>query len=256
MYNIAMDTLILGVIVGIALVYILNKIDALKSLFESRITNTQQLEFKLSGAVLRSPTILSLAGITKGQYKEEFDKWPASIKKRWNDFLKSKNTNLEWGELYFNLTYLSHEDVFLVEAFTDSKKYSYAVLNRSPNNTYLFDKTVVYYPHKNKDSTPEEHIRLEAKLRKDKGYYLISAGLREFKKPRFTGSDYTNLFDFPFAKGGSSNLSDTEYKKFGFKVERQSSWYDKDDFGKYVEHPWDTQVTFKHNSGAEITYQY
>ena len=250
-----MDNLLLGVVFGIAIFYIFNRVDKLKNLFKSRITHTCQLEFKLSKTLLSNPKVLSLAGITKAQYKEDFDKWPRDRKKKWNDFLESKNTNLGWEDLYFSFTYLSQDDVFIIEAFHNSNRYSYVSINRSPNNTYLFDKTLIYYPNKD-TNLRDEHIRLEIKLRQDNGYYLISVGLREFKKQPLEGSNYTRLFDFPFAKGGSSELRNEEYQKFDFKVERLTPWYDKDDFGNYVAHPWDTQVTYKHKSGAEITHQY
>lgn len=221
---------------------------SVNTFFHSRISNTQQLSFNLSGAILSTEQILSLAGITKTQYEEEYDKWPVDRKKKWENFLKFKNIKLDYSELNFTLTYLSHEDVFLIEAFTDSKRFTYVAINRSPNNTYLFDKTLVHYPNKNSGLT-DEHIRLEVKLRKSDSYNLISVGLREFEKKSLGGSKYTNLFDFPFGSDGS----DEEYKKFGFEIKRQSPWYDKDDFGNYTAHPWDTEIEYKHKSGAEIT---
>lgn len=251
-----METVLLIVIITVVVVYLTNKIDRLKNLFESRITSTNQLEFSFTHAVLNHPTILALAGITKTQYHEDYDKWPAERKKKWESFIKSKDSNFDSSELSLTLTYLSHEDIFIAESFNDKKRFSYVVLNRTPNNTYLFDKTLVYHPSKDNDLR-NEHIRLEVKMREDNGFYLITAGIREFENKIIGGkSQYTKIFDFPFARQNGSSISDGEYEKFDFKVDRQTPWYDKDDFGKHVTHPWDTQVKFTHTSGAEITYQY
>lgn len=250
-----METLILVVVISFVVFYLINKIDKLKNLFESKIASTCQLEFNFSSAISSNETILSLAGLTKSEFKEDYDKWPVERTKKWEDFYKSKDVSIGFEGTHFTLTYLSHDDVFIIEAFQDDKRYSYVVLNRTPNNTYLFDKVLVYYPSKDKDLR-DEHLRLEVKFRHDSGFYLITAGIREFENKALGKSEYTKLFDFPFAKNGSSSLSDDDYEKFDFTIEKSSPWFDKDDFGQYVEHPWDTQKKMKHKSGAEATFQY
>lgn len=217
---------------------------------------TQKLKFDILLSVLENPTIIQRAGVELEEYKKDRSKWSEETKKKWGEFFKEKGKNLDYEQTSFNLTYLASDNVFVVETCDQT----YIVPVRTPsNNTYLFSNTLMFYPSKDKELKNED-IRLEVMLRderiENKPYCLITVGLRKFKENKvMSESEYEKLFDFPFSIFyGRDVVSDEVYKKFGFKVERPSSWFDKDEFGKHTEHPWDTEINYKHSSGAEITW--
>jgi hypothetical protein len=143
---------------------------------------------------------------------------------------------------------------------TQTNKETYVFINRTPpNNTRLFDRTLRYHPHKDKDLRDEE-LRLEVDLRSivENGttYCVITAGMRELKNNIMDKSRYTKIFDFPFSKPYTKSvITDEELEKYGFKVKRSSPWYDKDEFGKVTAHQWETEIEYRHKSGAVVTWQ-
>lgn len=237
--------------------YFHSKINKLEAELDSKLTNTTQLSFDFSEAVFSNPRILSLAGLTESQYKQS--EWSTETQNKWENFVNSKDTRLTLSDLSsLKLTYLSYDDVFLGEYEDGSTWRSMAIRNRGRNNTLLFLLTLVYFPDKSAASIVNSRITLELVLRQEDEFTLITGGLKEKAENNvFSDSEYTKLFDFPLAKRGSALLNDEDYRRFEFTVERPPLVLPtKDDFGKEVLFELDTQIQYKHKSGATITNQY
>ncbi|OGD84119.1 hypothetical protein A2572_03265 [Candidatus Collierbacteria bacterium RIFOXYD1_FULL_40_9] len=249
------------IIVGIAYYLLSKRIGSVENKVaeDNIIPFSLKLHFNIHRAVIFSPQILNRAKVTKEELDKGYDKWTKGFKDKWYGFLKDKDSQLGQENTNFNATYLSSDNMFIIEGSSEGKSLSYVVPNRTPlNNTRLWDQTLRYYPSKDKDLRNEE-IRLEVDLRSEdfdgKTMCLITVGHREFENKTLAKSKYIKLLDFPLSYPYTrEQISEGELKKFGFEKKDTTPWFDKDDFGKVTAHPWDTEIVYKHESGAEISW--
>ena len=252
-----MNTTIILIIIGITYFTLEKKIRKLedKTSGDNIAPFSQKLYFDLHRCIIHSSQVLSSAKVTKEEIDKDYDKWTKAFRTKWQGFFKDNNSQLNRKDTNFSLTYLTSDNMFIIEGASSTS----ILPNRTtPNNTRLWDRTLRYYPNKDKDLR-EEELRLEVDLREDdnngKTTCLVTVGIRKFENKPLGKSTYTKLLDFPFSHPYTKEIiSNDELNKYGFQTKDPSPWYDKDDFGKITAHQWDTEIKYEHKTKAEVTW--